>query len=270
MRKYSEFFFAGDGIVHFDKEYWVESKKDELSALKKFTGKIYCPMCKKAPLCIVNGYKLKYFKVTSLNMHKHDKNCIYRLDEANKEETKLFYSELDLDKDDFQNKLISCMNVMLKQMAGNSSDSEKANISWTQEGENAFVINTLKRGKKYLPHCNLYSIKSIEDFEDDNLYKIYYGKCKIYMTYYKDETTDFVKRYYLKILNDNNLNLICTLSMSDKVYKHLNISFSEEKQNAKSYLLCFSAKMKKMKRKYGYFLECSLEHSKMAIFKEIK
>ena len=72
-----------------------------------------CPLCFMAPLTVVKGRKLKYFRVNQSDVSKHLKNCLYLLDEATKSEVTKFYESVT--DEDIKNRLTICMNKILKQ-----------------------------------------------------------------------------------------------------------------------------------------------------------
>lgn len=93
-----------------------------------------------------------------------------------KKETEWFYR--DLDTTDIRNRLISCMNRMLKKSksvtGGNGNTGNKKS-----EYKNDFLNFTTNGGEiKYLPHKNFNS-KILED--DMDVQKVYYGKCALYI-----------------------------------------------------------------------------------------
>ena len=86
-----------------------------------------------------------------------------------------------MDNTDIKNRLVSCLNRMLKK------DLKNTNVS-TQRGiknkifKNDFLDFTADDGEtKYLPHKSLYSNNLDEDID---VQKIYYGKCLLYINKY--------------------------------------------------------------------------------------
>ena len=122
--------------------------------MKKFEGKINCPLCFMAPLTVAKGRKLKYFKVNQSDVSKHLKNCPYLLNEATKSEVKEFYESVT--DEDIKNRLTICMNKMLKKKIKETKNNEltvkKDNIEFE-----AFIIKNKEEKKKYLPTISLYS-----------------------------------------------------------------------------------------------------------------
>ena len=109
--KYDEFYFENDRNYPAD-AYWNLYDKDKEAAMRKYDGHIFCPLCKSAPLTVARGNKLRYFKVSGSDMEKHAADCSYRHEKATKKEVRSFYS--DLNSDDINNRLVSCINKMLK------------------------------------------------------------------------------------------------------------------------------------------------------------
>lgn len=259
-KKYNEFYFNDDEIIYPDSEYWDAYENNKISAIKKYDGKMYCPMCLKAPLTIANGIERKYFKVVNSDMGKHDEGCAYLLEKATKKEINQFYGEVD--KDDIKNRLTLCMNKMLKKSIHNTEMNNMIESLNKDSCSDMFVIENSKKEKKYLPNINLYS-RSMK--ENISILKIYYGQCKIYVTSFSEKESKEVKRYYLNILNRNTLFKICSVSLSPTVYKYIGINFSDTKENAKEYFLCFVAEMN-LKNNY---LNCSIGDSRRTLFEEI-
>lgn len=109
--KYDEFYFENDRNYPAD-TYWNLYDENKKVAMRTYDGHIFCPLCKSAPLTVAHGNKLRYFKVSGSNMEKHAADCSYRYDKATKKEVCSFYS--DLDNNDINNRLVSCINKMLK------------------------------------------------------------------------------------------------------------------------------------------------------------
>ena len=259
-KKYNEFYFIEDGKTHLDSDYWDLYNKDKNEAMKKFEGKINCPLCFMAPLTVAKGRKLKYFKVNQSDVSKHLKNCPYLLNEATKSEVKEFYESAT--DEDIKNRLTICMNKMLKKKIKETKNNEltvkKDNIEFE-----AFIIKNKEEKKKYLPTISLYSQHIREEL--DRL-KIYYGKCKVYYKTYIDKNKE-IKRYYLQILNNKTNKLICSLSFSPEVFSYLKYTnLPNENENYKEYYLCFFAEFY-IKEEY---LNAILKDSRMILFEEIE
>jgi len=77
---------------------------------------MFCPLCHLAPLTVAKGNQRRYFKVIEADMEKHDSECSYRRKKGSKRDTEFFYK--DLDRADIRNRLVSCMNRMLKKSVG--------------------------------------------------------------------------------------------------------------------------------------------------------
>ena len=263
-KKYDEFYFTEDEKIHLASDYWDLYDKDKNEAIKKFEGKMNCPLCFMAPLTVAKGRKLKYFKVNQSDVSKHLKNCPYLLDEATKNEVKEFYKSAT--NEDIVNRLTVCMNKMLKKKIKETKKNELTIKEDNNEFE-AFIIKNRERKKKYLPTISLYSQHIREEL--DKL-KIYYGKCKIYYNYRtyidKNDKNKEIKRYYLQILNNKTNKLICSLSVSSTVFGYLEISLPDKRENAKLYYLCFFAEFD---IKEGY-LNAVLKDSRMILFEEVE
>lgn len=264
--KYEEFYYEEDKQNHPACDYWELYDKSPLQALEKYEGNIFCPLCELAPLTVAKGNERRYMKVVEANMSKHAEWCSYRLDKANKKETEYFYE--DLDQTDIQNRLISCLNRMLKkhtpQYGGGMGNLNT--VLHRKDKENFFDIETEAKKKKYLPHRNLYS-KQLETEID--VTRIYYGKCALYLFEYIPEGETEIKKYYLKILNAKTKKIICDVSISTYVFKYLEEMFSEisrEKENASVFYLCFAGCMEKNKFSYT----CKLKDSRMIVLERME
>ena len=144
-KKYNEFYFNDDGIIYPDSEYWDAYENNKISTIKKYDGKMYCPMCLKAPLTIANGIERKYFKVVNSDMGKHDEGCAYLLEKATKKEINQFYGEVD--KDDIKNRLTLCMNKMLKKSIHNTEMNNMIESLNKDSCSDMFVIENSKKEK---------------------------------------------------------------------------------------------------------------------------
>ena len=264
--KYEEFYYDVDMQNYPIGVYWDLYDKSPLEALNKYEGNIFCPLCKLAPLTVVKGNERRYMKVIENNMNKHKENCSYRLNKATKKETEYFYS--DLDKTDIQSRLVGCMNKMLKKRSSKDDEGMKnINTGTYRTGREDFLdIETIEKKKKYLPHKSLYS----EEFDTENdVIKIYYGKCALYLHEYIPEGEIEVRKYYLKILNIKTRRVICDVSISTYVYRYLEEIFSvvpKEKEKAQIFYVCFAGYMGK--NKYSY--SCKLKDSRLIVIEKEK
>lgn len=254
--KYEEFYFENDKNYP-DSAYWDLYDKNAQEAIRKYKGHMYCPLCNLAPLTVANGKSLRYFKVIEADMDKHEQACSYRLEKANRKETEKFYEELD--RADIENRLASCMNKMLKSIAGTGiGNLEKTNTK-TKGVKDFLTITTEGNRKKYLPHKSLYS-KNLDDEID--VTKIYYGKCAVYLYPYIPKGEEEVKTYYLKILNSETKKQICDISISPYIYKYLEDILALipiDKKDAQNYYLCFAVRLEK--KDYSY--NCRLKDSRL-------
>ena len=256
--------FIEDRKTHPGSDYWDLYNKDKNEAMKKFEGKMNCPLCFMAPLTVAKVRKLKYFRVNQSDVSKHLKNCPYLLDEATKSEVKEFYeSAID---EDIKNRLTICMNKMLKKKIEETKNNELT-VKEDNNEFKAFIIENRKRKRKYLPTISLYSQDIREEL--DKL-KIYYGKCKVYYNYRtyidKNDKNKEIKIYYLQILNNKTNKLICSLSVSSTVFGYLEISLPDKRENSKLYYLCFFTEFY-IKEEY---LNAILKDSRMILFEEIE
>lgn len=259
--KFDEFYFENDRNYPAD-VYWDLYDKNHMEAIKKYDGHMFCPLCKLAPLTVAKGNQRRYFKVIESDMEKHDIDCSYRHKKGTKKETHNFYK--DLDQTDIRNRLVSCLNRMLKVALKDTSDGTSS-VHGGKKSKKNFLDFTGDSGKiKYLPHKNLNS-KNLE--EDMDIQKIYYGNCALYIYKYipKDETD--VKMYYLKVLNKNSKKQICEISISPYVYTYLSdelIDIPEDKNKASNYYLCFSGILED--GRYSYI--CKLKDSRLLVLEK--
>ena len=254
--KYEEFYFENDKNYP-DSVYWDLYDRNRQEAIRKYDGHMYCPLCNLAPLTVANGKSLRYFKVIKEDMDKHEQGCSYRLKKANKKETEKFYEELD--RADIENRLVSCMNKMLKSIAERGVGNLEKTDTKTKSEKNFLTITTEGNRKKYLPHKSLYS-KKLDDEID--VTKIYYGKCAVYLYKYIPKGEEEVKTYYLKILNLDTKKQICDISISPYIYKYLEDILAIipiDKKDAQNYYLCFAARLEK--NDYAY--NCRLKDSRL-------
>ena len=260
-KKFSEFYFEGDRNYP-DSVYWELYNKNPQEAISKYEGHMYCPLCRKAPITVAKGNERRYLKVDRTDMEKHDIDCSYRLEEGNKKETSDFYQ--DLDKTDIKNRLVSCMNRMLKEVKAakvNATPKFSTHVSREKEFLN-FTTSSSK--KKYLPHKN-FTIGTLSD--DLDVQKIFYGKCSLYIVQYIPNGENEIKMYYLKVLHRESKKQICDISISTHVYEYLKADFEDiptNKEEAKDYYLCFSGIMETSK----YTYKCKLMDSRLIVVEE--
>ncbi len=259
--KFDEFYFENDRNYPAS-VYWDLYDENRMKAIKKYDGHMFCPLCKMAPITVARGNQLRYFKVINPDMEKHDRACSYRHKKATKKETHNFYK--DLDTTDIRNRLVSCLNRMLKTVV-EDTNVVTAPIRAEKKNKNNYFDIKGDRGEiKYLPHKNFNS-KNLE--EDMDIQKIYYGKCALYIYKYvpKDETD--IKMYYLKVLNKNSKKQICEIAISSYVYNYLCDELDDipdDKDKAVNYYLCFSGILEK--GLYSY--KCKLKDSRLMVLEK--
>ena len=257
--KFDEFYYEND-TNYLANVYWDLYDKNHMEAIKKYEGHMFCPLCKLAPLTVAKGNQRRYFKVIESDMEKHDIECSYRHKKATKKETRNFYK--DLDTTDIRNRLVSCLNRMLKSTLKDTNNGNLLTHGEKKSKNNFFDFKGDSGETKYLPHKNLNS-KNLE--EDMDIQKIYYGKCALYI--YKYVSKDEIKMYYLKVLNKNSKKQICEISISPNVYKYLNDELTdipEDKNKSLNYYLCFSGILEK--DKYSY--KCKLKDSRLMVLEK--
>ncbi len=213
--KFEEFYFENDRNYPVD-VYWNLYDKNHQEAIRKYEGHMFCPLCRLVPLTVAKGEQRRYFKVIPSDMKKHDSTCSYRREKASKRDVKKFYR--DLDTTDIRNRLISCMNRMLKK-SDSPTSGNVINTGKTARNRTDFLdFTTEKEETKYLPHKNLNS-NTLEN--DIDVQKIYYGRCALYIVKYIPAGEDEIKMYYLKVLNQDTKKQICDISISRYVYNYL-------------------------------------------------
>ena len=140
--KFEEFYYEDDKNYPVD-VYWNLYDKNHAEAIRKYEGHIFCPLCRLAPLTVAKGNERRYFKVVESDMDKHDIDCSYRRKKAGKRETEKFYK--DLDTTDIRNRLVSCMNRMLKKLNSSSSVGKVRAIERGKKALGFFDIETAKK-----------------------------------------------------------------------------------------------------------------------------
>ena len=259
--KFEEFYFENDRNYPAD-AYWDLYDKNHQEAIKKYEGHMFCPLCRLAPLTVAKGEQRRYFKVVQSDMEKHDSECSYRRKRGSKRDTDKFYK--DLDRTDIRNRLISCMNRMLKKLI-NPAGGNNTNIGGARKHSKGFLdFTTENKEVKYLPHKNLNS-KKLDD--DIGVQKIYYGRCALYIFKYVPNGEDEIKMYYLKVLNQDTKKQICEIALSRYIYDYLKDDLDkipDEKSKAENYYLCFVGIMEKVKN----FYKCNLVDSRMLILEK--
>lgn len=204
----------------------------------------------------------KQFQEALKELEKHDIDCPYRHKMASKKETNNFYK--DLDTTDIRNRLISCLNRMLKKVFNNMDGNGLLVRGEKKSKNNFFDFNGNGGERKYLPHKNFNSGNLKEDMD---IQKIYYGKCALYIYKYIPKGGADIKMYYLKILSRNSKKQICEISISPYVYNYLSNELTdipEERDEALNYYLCFSGILEK--NKYSY--KCKLKDSRLLVLEK--
>lgn len=259
--KFEEFYLKNDKN-HPANHYWDLYDKNHQEAIMKYEGKMFCPLCRLAPLTVAKGAQRRYFKVVESDMEKHDRDCSYRRKKGTKRETDKFYK--DLDKTDIRMRLISCMNRMLKKPI-NPVGGKTTNTGGSGQYTKGFLDFTTENMEiKYLPHKSLYS-KTLED--DMDVQTIYYGICALYIVKYVPNGEDDIKMYYLKVLNQDTKKQICDIAISRYIYDYLKEvldKIPEEKTKAENYYLCFAGIMEQGK----YSFKCKLVDSRMLVLEK--
>lgn len=256
--KFEEFYYENDNNYPVD-VYWNLYDKNHAEAIAKYEGHIFCPLCRLAPLTVAKGNERRYFKVVESDMDKHDEDCSYRRQKAGKRETEKFYK--DLDNTDIRNRLVSCMNRMLKKFMSSSSAGKGRTVEKGKKTLGFLDIETGNKEIKYLPHKNVNS-KDLENGMD--IQKIYYGKCSLYIHKYIPASEDVVKKYYLKLLNQKTKKQICDIIISPRIYEYMaDVLFDipDNKGEAKDYYICFSGILEKK----GYSINCLLRDSRLIV-----
>lgn len=208
-----------------------------MEAIKKYDGHMFCPLCKQLRLTVARGNNEDILKFIEPDMEKHDIECSYRHKKATKKETHNFYK--DLNTTDIRNRLVSCLNRMLKSVLKDTNNGNSFIRGDKKSKNNFFDFKGDSGENKYLPHKNFNS-KDLE--EEMDIQKIYYGKCALYIYKYipKDETD--IKMYYLKVLNKSSKKQICEISISPYVYNYLSDELADipEDKNKGIKLLFFA------------------------------
>lgn len=262
--KYEEFFLKDDKNYPVS-VYWDLYNVDHQQAIAKYEGHMFCPLCRLAPITVARGNERKYFKVDKNDMHRHDPNCSYKLNVATKKETDEFYE--DLDQTDIKNKLVSCMNRMLKGIVKQKTSNVNSRNA-SKRDKNSFLEFTTVNSKKkrYLPHKN-FTIGNLD--KDIDIQKIFYGRCSLYIVKYIPTGETDIKKYYLKVLSQENHKQLLDISISTYVYEYIKDKLDdipEKKENAEDYYLCFSGILQSSKYTYS----CRLFDSRLiALEKQI-
>lgn len=268
-KKFDEFYFESDSKSYPDSVYWDSFDINRTETEEMYDNHMFCPLCHLAPITPAKGSERRYFKVDKTDMSKHNPECSYKLEEGTKTETKEFYSNLDTT--DIKNRLISCMNRMLKKRLKPSNTVSNNGGSTPKKDVEFFNFITKKQKKKYLPHKNL-----LTKFSDDDLevQKIFYGECDISIRAYK--VGNEIKKYYLKIMPIGKKYIICDVSITPHVYTYLNDILNdipEEGTGVQKCYICFSGIMDKKtfttkEGKLGYSYNCILKDSRLIVIEK--
>lgn len=256
--KYDEFYFENDSNYPAN-VYWDLYDRNHIEAIERYDGHMFCPLCKSAPLTVARGNQLRYFKVIESDMDKHSADCSYRNKKATKSETHDFYK--DLDKTDIRNRLISCLNRMLRRDLENVTAETDAFYKKNNSKSDFFNFVGDNGEIKYLPHKN-FNTGNLDD--EINVQKIYYGRCSLYMIRYIPENERDVVKYYLKVLDRDDKKQICDIVISPNVYNYLTNDLRdipEDKDLAINYYLCFSGVLENG----GGFYKCILKDSRLIV-----
>lgn len=263
-KKFGEFYLEGDKNYP-EQVYWDLYDNNRFIAEGKYDGHMFCPLCKKAPLTVVKGNERRYFKVVESDMNKHEPSCSYIHDQATKKEADVFY--LNLDNSKIKNRLVSCMNAMLKKIKSNEVAKINRQILEEHRKADFFTFETEKRKYKYLPHKSL-----IQPFDktDFNIQKIFYGECKVNLKFHSVQENVYI--CYLKLLTDNNKQ-ICEVEIKPWAYNYMKDELNEI-INVEKYYICFATYMdeKEYITKTGYrgkSKKCIIGDSRLIVIEKV-
>ncbi|MEY8700259.1 hypothetical protein AALH12_03580 [Streptococcus ferus] len=255
--KFSKFYFSEDASDNHEisemTKLFFENGKDKVVVNEKYEGKIFCYVCHKAPLNINFGPERQYLSVLQSNQYLHETGCWKSVDEADKKEVDHFFSPEEIDKSYINKRLelfLSSISRIPKQTSKNFSEV----LTGREINEiNSLTIKTLSRKQKHLPKRKL--TVALRDEGESDIYKIYYGTCKLYLYAFTPKGKDKIVKYYLKVLDNNTNDLICELAISPFVYVYISKEIAakippgyftkkeEYLEYATSYKIAFVSKM---------------------------
>ena len=150
-------------------DFWREFDENSYLARDKYENNIYCPLCKKTKLTWADGVKFRYFKAFTNHV-----DCDYQVEEANRHELDMIRKQLS--DQDIACKLNTCINRIFRR----TKEKDHDNVVLSKPNENKEENNalTVLIGKE-IKHIPTRTWERIQ-IEDENVNKIYVGKCKSY------------------------------------------------------------------------------------------
>lgn len=187
-------------------DFWREFDENSYLARDKYENNIYCPLCKKAKLTWADGAKLRYFKAFTNHV-----DCDYQFEEANRHELDMIKKQLS--DQDIACKLNACINRIFRGGDEKNHDDVVQNKLSESKKENNALTVLIEKENKHIPTRTWERIK----IEDENVNKIYAGKCKSYW----QRVGEKKERINIYIYSCNNEKYIGKIIITKNVEKYL-------------------------------------------------
>jgi len=197
----------------------------------KYNGTFFCPECKKAKLSFKNDSP-PYFSTYPNDTHLP--GCSMQQPELSANETKMLLND-NKNNELIHRQLTTLASQLIQPVA---KSPKKAVVKSISKGSVKSINN--KSAKKRIPQRRLDLPLTNDDF---NKYKMFYGKVNLEWKYDKETS-----RYIIKLFNPETRRFICLISITDKVYSHIENTF---KGNGDNCYIAFFAEMKKAKKDYN-------------------
>lgn len=218
--KFDEAAFSNDNKNTFEKisleEINEEVKKDK-NNIKNYKGNIFCPECNEPQLSIVKNSRTNDYFLRTYQNQNHSDICSYSFESVSID---IFNDFLEKENNTLfiNNKLQNIIDRLLR------NNTLNVNPFIIELDDNNIVPKDITKEEKLNRH-NMRRIptKSITaPFRDNDygVYKLFYGNVNISIK--KRENKNFNEIFYSLIIYKKETNtILCSLSMSNNVYTHL-------------------------------------------------
>lgn len=240
-RKFNKFYFKKDEKIHYLYEIMDAIKKDRTEALKYYEGKIFCPICRMAPLSI--NIEHEYLYVSPNHQQDHDEECPMRAEYLGNRELITLYDKLT--DEELEGRLNAAINQGIRLGLANNDIN---NVNGNNNADDNELNEVNYRGRiRRIPKRSIYSNKIYLNL---GLSTLYYGLCYIEEEHVNDGNTEDVKinevdgnvikeknkaknekdkesYWMLHILNRNNREPLLSIKLTEIVKHYFKYDFKD-------------------------------------------
>ena len=242
--KFSEAFYTRNKIVLPLEEIWHLYVQDTSKFTIQIAPYLMCPECNKVNLTFVNANPC-YLR--TLKNQKHDENCSLQQTPASERILTKYFEDTE-HSDSIKRKLDAVLRIYI------DKKMDPQPVYSTITSEDLSFVRQVKSGcswQKYLPRKNIAFGVSDENLDQ---HKIFYGKVRL--KWLDQSITQNWSQKYLNFFNSQTREPICSLIMSDAVYKYV-LKTIPYKGSTRLYLVSFFC----MLTKKGRYLNGFIPHS---------